>query len=72
MHGYGVIVFFELLDRHHFVCNKEARSPPTSTSLRQSTRSAAAIMLTVANGSGEVTHMYQCHVELEWRSSSVT
>ena len=50
VHEYSVIVFFELLDRRHFVCNEEARSAPTSTPLRHATRSAAAIMLTVTNG----------------------
>ena len=72
MHVYSVIVFFVLVELRHFVCNKEARSAPKSTLLRHSTPSGAAIMLTVTNGSDEVTHINQCYAELEWRRSSVT
>ena len=72
MHVYSVIVFFVLVEPRYFVCNKEARSAPTSTLLLHSTPSGAAIMLTMTNGSEERTHTPQCYAELEWRRSSVT
>ena len=71
MHVYSVNVSLELEHLGDFVCNKEARSAPTSTSLRHSTPSGAAIMLTVTYGSDEGTHMQQCYAELEWRRSFV-